>query len=34
MDDATRLLAIEAIEQAKAWYFYGLDRHEWAIWRD
>lgn len=34
MDGTETLLAIEAIKQAKAWYFYGLDRRDWAIWRD
>jgi hypothetical protein len=34
MDAQEKLLAIEAIKQAKAWYFYGLDHRDWAIWRD
>lgn len=34
MTDAERLIAIEEIKQAKAWYFYGLDHRDWQIWRD
>jgi SnoaL-like protein len=34
MDASERLLAIEEIKQAKAWYFYGLDHRDWAIWRE
>ena len=34
MTETERLAAIEAIKQAKAWYFYGLDHRDWAIWRD
>lgn len=34
MNDTERLLAIEAIKQAKAWYFYGLDHRDWTIWRE
>jgi hypothetical protein len=34
VNDIDRLLAIEAIKQVKAWYFYGLDHRDWAIWRD
>ena len=34
MNDTERLLAIEAIKQAKACYFYGLDHQDWAVWRD
>ena len=34
MTEAERLSAIEAIKQAKAWYFYGLDHRDWAIWRE
>jgi len=33
MDDIDRLLAIEAIELAKAKYFYGLDHKDWDLWR-
>lgn len=33
MDDIDRLLAIEAIETAKAKYFYGLDHKDWDLWR-
>lgn len=34
MDTSERLMAIEEIKQAKAWYFYGLDHRDWGIWRD
>lgn len=34
MEPIDQLLATEAIKQAKAWYFYGLDQRDWAIWRD
>jgi hypothetical protein len=34
MNDIERLAAIEAIKQAKAWYFYGLDHRDWGIWRE
>ena len=34
MDEIDRLAAIEAIKQAKAWYFYGLDHRDWDVWRD
>ncbi|MEZ5743487.1 MAG: nuclear transport factor 2 family protein [Sphingomonadaceae bacterium] len=34
MDAIKRLVASEAIRQAKAWYFYGLDHRDWAIWRE
>lgn len=33
MTDLERLRAIEAIKQAKAWYFWGLDHRDWDIWR-
>ena len=33
MDGIERLLAIEEIRQAKAWYFYGLDHKDWDVWR-
>jgi len=33
IDPVARLLAIEEIEQLKAKYFYGLDRHDWDYWR-
>jgi hypothetical protein len=34
MTDLERLLAIEAIKQVKAKYFYGLDHRDWQLWRD
>lgn len=34
MDDLERLIAIEAIKQLKARYFYGYDHKDWAFWRD
>ncbi|HMO67071.1 MAG TPA: nuclear transport factor 2 family protein [Novosphingobium sp.] len=34
MDDLQRLLAIEAIKQVKARYFYGFDHKDWDMWRD
>lgn len=34
MTDVERLLAIEAIKQVKAKYFYGLDHRDWQLWRD
>jgi hypothetical protein len=33
MDDLTRLIAIDAIKQLKAKYFYGLDHRDWDLWR-
>lgn len=33
MTETERLLAIEAIKQAKARYFYGLDHKDWDLWR-
>jgi hypothetical protein len=33
MTDLERVLAIEAIKQVKARYFYGLDHRDWAMWR-
>lgn len=33
MDDIERLVAIEAIKQVKAKYFYGLDHRDWDLWR-
>jgi len=33
MDAVERLLAIEAIRQVKANYFYGLDNKDWDLWR-
>lgn len=33
MTETERLLAIEAIRQAKARYFYGLDHKDWDLWR-
>lgn len=33
MNDIERLLAIEAIKQVKAQYFYGLDHKDWDLWR-
>lgn len=33
MDAITQLLAIEAIRQVKARYFYGLDHKDWELWR-
>lgn len=34
MDNAARLVAIEEIKQLKAKYFYGLDHHDWDMWRE
>jgi SnoaL-like domain len=34
MTEVERLLAIEAIKQVKAKYFYGLDHRDWQLWRD
>lgn len=34
MTELERLLAIEDIKQVKAKYFYGLDHHDWDMWRD
>lgn len=34
MDDIERLAAIEAIRQAKAHYFFGLDHKDWDVWRE
>ncbi len=33
MNDVERLLAIEAIKQVKAVYFYGLDHKDWELWK-
>ncbi len=33
MNDIEHLLAIEAIRQLKAKYFYGLDHRDWEMWR-
>ena len=33
MDGLEPLLAIEAIKQVKANYFYGLDHKDWDLWR-
>ena len=33
MNDIERLVAIEAIKQVKAKYFYGLDHKDWDLWR-
>ena len=33
MNEIERLLAIEEIQQLKAKYFYGLDTHDWDLWR-
>lgn len=33
MNDIERLVAIEAIKQVKALYFYGLDHRDWDLWR-
>jgi hypothetical protein len=33
MTENEGLLAIEAIKQAKAKYFYGLDHRDWDLWR-
>ena len=33
MNDVERLLAIEAIKQVKAQYFYGLDHKDWELWK-
>ena len=33
MNDIDRLLAIEAIKQIKAKYFYGYDHQDWELWR-
>lgn len=34
MDEMEKLAAREEIKQAKAWYFYGLDHRDWAVWRE
>ena len=34
MDALERLIAIEAIKQLKARYFYGYDHQDWEFWRD
>jgi SnoaL-like domain len=33
LNDVERLVAIEAIKQVKAKYFYGLDHRDWDLWR-
>ncbi|MCW1429959.1 nuclear transport factor 2 family protein [Novosphingobium sp. JCM 18896] len=33
MTEIERLLAIEAIKQVKAKYFYGFDHKDWDLWR-
>lgn len=33
MNDIERLIAIEAIKQVKAKYFWGLDHQDWDVWR-
>lgn len=34
MTEIERLLAIEAIKQVKAKYFYGFDHKDWDLWRN
>jgi hypothetical protein len=34
MTELERLIAIEAIKQLKAKYFYGFDHQDWEFWRD
>lgn len=34
MDAIEKLAAGDSIRQAKAWYFFGLDRKDWDVWRE
>ena len=34
MEEQAQLAAAEAIRQAKAWYFFGLDHKDWDVWRE